>query len=50
MQEKKGPDKIQEPARIVIGATKLVSLNLLHNDVCWDLLQERRKKHKLIQI
>ena len=34
----------------VTGATKLVSLMLLHNDVCWDLLQERRQKHKLIQI
>ena len=51
MHEKKELDKIQnEAARIVTGATKLVSLMLLHNDVCWDLLQERRQKHKLIQI
>ena len=48
MHEKKDLDRIQdEAARIVTGATKLVSLMLLHNDVCWDLLQER--KHKLIQ-
>ena len=39
--EKKDLDRIQdEAARIVTGATKLVSLMLLHNDVCWDLLQE----------
>ena len=38
--------KQDEAARIVTGATKLVSLNVLHNDVCWDLLQERRQKHK----
>ena len=51
MHEKKDLDRIQdEAARIVTGATKLVSLMLLHNDVCWDLLQERRQKHKLIQI
>ena len=44
-------DRIQdEAARIVTGATKPVSLMLLHNDVCWGLLQERRQKHKLIQI
>ena len=48
---KKDLDRIQdEAARIVTGATKLVSLMLLHNDVCWDFLQERRQKHKLIQI
>ena len=44
MQEKKDLDRIQdEAATIVTGATKLVSLILLHynhdNDVCWDLLQ-----------
>ena len=50
MHEKKDLDRIQdEAARIVTGATKLVSLMLLHNDVCWDLLQERRQKHNLIQ-
>ena len=51
MHEKKDLDRIQdEAARIVTGATKLVSLMLLHNDVFWDLLQERRQQHKLIQI
>ena len=35
-----------EAARIVTGANKLVYLKLLHNDICWDLLQERRQKHK----
>ena len=44
MHEKKDLDRIQdEAATIVTGATKLVSLILLHynhdNDVCWDLLQ-----------
>ena len=44
-------DKIQdEAARIVNEATQLVSLNMLHNDVCWDILQKRRQKHKSIQI
>ena len=44
-------DNIQdEAARIVTGATNLISLNVLHNDVCWDLLEERRQKHKLIQV
>ena len=48
MHEKKDLNIIQyEAARIV---TKLVSLMLLHTNVCWDLLQERRQKHKLIQI
>ena len=51
MHERKDLDTIQdEAARIVTGATKLVSLNVLHNDVCWDILQERRQKHRLIQI
>ena len=51
MHEKEDLDRIQdEAARIVTGATKLVSLMLLHNDVFWDLLQERRQQHKLIQI
>ena len=43
MQEKKDLDRIQdEAATIVTGATKLVSLIVLHNhddDVCWGLLQ-----------
>ena len=51
MHDKKDLNTIQdEAARIVTGATKPVSLNVLHNDVCWDLLEERRQKHKLIQV
>ena len=46
--EKRELDKIQnEAARIVSGATALVSLESLYNDVCWESLQERRTKHKL---
>ena len=41
-------DKIQnEAARIATGATKLVSLNALYNEIHWENLEERRKKHKL---
>ena len=44
-------DNFQDEAgRIVTGATRLVSLNKLHNDICWGLLYERRQKHKLIQL
>ena len=44
--EKRELDKIQhEAARIVTGATALVSLQALYNDVRWELLQERRTKH-----
>ena len=51
MHEKNDLDCIQDEAAIIVtGATKLVSLMLLHPDVCWDLLQERRQKNKLIQI
>ena len=46
--EKRELDKIQnEAARIVSGATALVFLESLYNDVCWESLQERRTKHKL---
>ena len=37
-----------EAARIVTGATKLVSIEKLMNDVGWDSLENRRHKHKLI--
>ena len=41
-------DKIQnEAARIATGATKLVSINALYNEVCWDSLETRRKNHRL---
>ena len=41
-------DKIQnEAARIVTGATKLVSINALYNQIQWDTLEKRRRDHKL---
>ena len=41
-------DKIQhEAARIATGATKLISLHALSNEVKWESLEERRRKHKL---
>ena len=46
--EKHELDKIQnEAARIVTGATKLVSIRALYEEVKWDTLEERRRKHKL---
>ena len=40
--------KIQnEAARIVMGATKLVSLHSLYTDTDWKGLASRREKHKL---
>ena len=46
--EKNELDKIQnEAARIATGATKLVSVNALYNEVCWDPLETRRKNHRL---
>ena len=42
-------EKIQnEAARIVTGATKLVSINSLLTETGWETLESRRKKHKLI--
>ena len=42
-------EKIQnEAARIVTGATKLVSINSLCTETGWETLSSRRKKHKLI--
>ena len=41
-------DKIQnEAARIATGATKLVSINNLYKESCWESLQKRRNDHKL---
>ena len=46
--EKKELDKIQnEAARIVTGATVLVSLQSLYQEVGWESLQDMRLKHKL---
>ena len=36
-----------EAARIMTGATKLVSLNKLYEDTCWTTLESRRKRHRL---
>ena len=42
--EKRELDKIQnEAARIVTGATKLVSLNTLYSETRWETLEQRRK-------
>ena len=38
-----------EAARIVSGARKLVSLDLLYKEVGWETLDKRREKHKLVQ-
>ena len=41
-------EKIQiEAARIVIGATKLVSHDNLYRETCWETLNSRRKQNKL---
>ena len=46
--EKNELEKIQiEAARIATGATKLVSINNLYKEICWDTLQKRRDDHKL---
>ena len=36
-----------EAARIITGGTELYSLEQLLADLGWDILQERRTKHKL---
>ncbi|XP_053389817.1 uncharacterized protein LOC123543435 [Mercenaria mercenaria] len=49
VQEKDLLEKVQyEAARIVTGATKLVSLQKLMNEVGWESLGSRRQKHKTI--
>ena len=46
--EKNGLDKIQnEAARIATGATKLVPLNALSKEICWESLEQRRQNHRL---
>ena len=41
-------EKIQiEAARIVTGTSKLVSLEKLYSETCWETLEQRRQKHKL---
>ena len=36
-----------EAARIVTGTSKLVSLEKLYNETCWETLKQRHQKHKL---
>ena len=41
-------EKLQlEAARIMTGATKLVSLEVLYNETGWESLETRRSKHKM---
>ena len=48
-QEKQDLEKIQiEAARIATGTTKLVSLQKLYEEIGWETLEARRKKHKLV--
>ena len=48
LQEKQNLEKIQlKAARIVTGATKLVSFQALYNETGWETLEVRRKKQKL---
>lgn len=48
-QESNELDKIQnEAARIVTGATKLISINNLYQETGWELLSSRRSTHKLV--
>ena len=46
--EKDELEKVQiEAARISTGATKLISINNLYKEICWDKLQKRCDDHKL---
>ena len=48
LYEKRELDKIQnEAARITTGATALVSIQALYDEVGWETLQTRRTNHKL---
>ena len=47
--EKQELEKIQpEAARIATGASKLISIRNLYNEICWETLEKRRINHKLI--
>ncbi|MCG8047724.1 MAG: reverse transcriptase domain-containing protein [Candidatus Thiodiazotropha endolucinida] len=46
--EKTELEKIQlEAARIATGTTKLISLNNLYKEICWETLEKRRHDHQL---
>ena len=48
-QEKQDLEKIQtEAARVATGTTKLVSIQKFYEEVCWERLETRRWKHKLV--
>ena len=48
-QEKQDLKKIQtKAARVATGTTKLVSIQKLYEEVCWERLGTRRWKHKLV--
>lgn len=48
-QKKNTLEKVQyETALIVTGATTLVSLRKLRDEIGWDTLESRRQKHKLL--
>ena len=48
-QEKHEIEKIQlEAARIATGTTKLVSVQKLYDEIGWETLDVRRRKHKLV--
>ena len=47
--EKADLDKIQtEAVRIVVGTTKLVSINALYTETRWEKLEQRQENHQLI--
>ncbi len=47
--EKDSLEKVQiEAARIVTGATRLVSIEQLYVETCWETLESRRHTHKLL--
>ena len=39
--------KTDEKIQIVTGTSKLVSLEKLYNEACWETLEQRRQKHKV---
>ena len=48
MRKKNLIKKQTDAARIVTGASKLVSLHALYEEVNWDPCETRRKKHRLL--
>lgn len=49
LQQKNELESVQnEAARIVTGATKLCNIDKMYNELKWETLATRRKKHKLV--